>query len=181
MNNLKPQPNLDVASLWPRIEALEQALPSLDKLSEAYRNLLASLEEDGNFASCNLCARKEDCSGSCQHVETLLPGDNSGRSRRENLTGFHDSSLPRIIERRRLDVFQEYEACTHIFTDKQWLVISLHYRDGKTQKEIAKELGKALSTISGHLKEAHKRKNEHDRRLRAERIEILRKINHTEP
>lgn len=56
-----------------------------------------------------------------------------------------------VYEQRYLP-FQEY------FTQKQWTVICLRHRDGKTQEQIAEELGIKRSAVSQRLTRARKKR-----------------------
>lgn len=105
-----------------------------------------------------------------------LPTLHQGRSRRENLTGFYSDTLTEVEKGRRLDVFAEYEACREIFTPHQWQVLYLYWNEGLTQAEIATSLGLKRSAVSGRLNRAKARKQQHDERMRQERIDTLRKM-----
>ena len=81
------------------------------------------------------------------------------------------------VERGRLaDVYQEYEACKHLFRKRQWLAIQLFYGEGKTQQEIATLLRITRSAVCGLLSRARKRKAQHDRELRAEQFNVMRQV-----
>ena len=127
---------------------------------------------------CQLCPKKS-CSKPCEALEVLLPKPYAGKGDREvniNLDfdkfESHTASHPNIYgnEQRQsqsdysklkyisrttyLDVFEEYRKYWPKFTDKQRELLALKYRDGKTQTQIAKQLGKSPSAISGRLKRA---------------------------
>lgn len=173
------QPDFDPISIKKLRETLRQTLPALEKLISLARDFCAQKTETSS--PCESCTKKDNCSEQCQRLQMLLPKINSGRGSHENRCEFHDSTLTKIQQQKHLDVFGEYEACKQFFTDKQWVVICLRYRDGKKIQEIAEQLGKAISTVNEHLKKAEKRKEEHDRRLRAEKLEYLKKINNSDP
>ncbi len=47
----------------------------------------------GSVETCTKCAKRVKCTQICPDVEKLLPGVTKGRGRRENLTGFWESTL----------------------------------------------------------------------------------------
>lgn len=177
MTSSKPQSDSNPHSATELMEILSQALPYLEKLIPIAREFCKEDTTVSTSSPCESCIKKENCSEPCQRLKSLLPKVNSGRGGHENCSEFHDSTLIKIQEEKHLDVFHEYEACKQIFTDKQWVAICLYYRDGKTLQEIAKTLGKAVSTVSDRLKGGRNRKAEYDQRLRAERLEYLHKKN----
>jgi hypothetical protein len=160
-------------------EVLWQTIPLWDKLLHLARDFCT--DDVAVVPLCAICPAREECSRPCEQLKALLPNVYTGRPRRENLTGFHDTNLTEAQKTRRLDVFAEYEACKEIFSDKQWAVVSLYYRAGETQQEISRRLGKAVSTISEHLAKAKQLKEENDRRLRDEYREYLRRKTPQEP
>ena len=177
MTNLVPQFDFDPHSITEIKETLCNILSALEKLLPVAREFCSKNTETRELSPCESCPERDICSEPCVRLQELLPKINSGRGEHENCSEFHDSTLIKIQEEKHLDVFHEYEACEQIFTDKQWIAICLYYRDGKTLQEIAKKLGKAVSTVSDRLKGSRKRKAGYDRRLRAERLEYLHKKN----
>jgi len=180
MTNLGPQFDFDPHSIAEIKEILCNILSALEKLLPVARELCSKNTETRELSPCESCPERDICSEPCVRLQELLPKINSGRGEHENCSEFHDSTLIKIQEEKHLDVFNEYEACKQIFTDKQWVTICLYYRDGKTLQEVAKRLRKAISTVSDRLKVSRKRKAEYDRKLRTERLDYLRKKNESD-
>jgi len=146
-----------------------------DFVSEKARIILQS--------PCNTCP-KENCSKLCDGVAHLLDGAYVGKIHGEgtinlSLDNVRDGNgscddlddengskqdrgkLRNIQKVSSLDFFSEYEACWGVFSEKQRQVLPLRHRDGKTIAQIAKELGKAISTVWGLLNLAEKRKKKY--------------------
>ena len=103
-----------------------------------------------------------------------LPRANQGRGRRENLTGLYIGTLQPMQKIWHSDVFDQYEACKEIFTPLQWEAIYLYYSQGLTQEQVSIRLDKTRKAISGLLQRAKARKAEHDRKIRAEKYEVMK-------
>ena len=181
MKNSKSQPDSNLSSVAELRETFCQLLPSLEKFILLAREFCGQNTAVSKPQLCKSCPERDICSEPCVRLQELLPKINSGRGKHENGSEFHDSTLIKIQEEKHLDVFNEYEACKQIFTDKQRVTICLYYRDGKTLSEIAKELDKAISSIDERLKRARNRKEKYDRQLRTERLDYLRKKNESDP
>ena len=180
MTKLKQKPDSNSNSTKELKEILYEILPALERFLPIAREFCSKNTETRELSPCESCPERDICSEPCVRLQELLPKINSGRGEHENCSEFHDSTLIKIQEEKHLDVFNEYEACKQIFTDKQWVTICLYYRDGKTLQEIAKRLKKAISTVSDRLKVSRKRKAEYDRKLRTERLDYLRKKNESD-
>jgi DNA-binding NarL/FixJ family response regulator len=181
MTNSRLQLDFAPQSLAELRETLRQVLPFLEKLLPVARDFCEQKVRKPTSTLCDSCIKKVNCTEPCKDIKKLLPKVNSGRSCRENRRKFYDNTLQEMKKVKRLETFEQYEKCNHLFTDKQYVAVYLYFHDGKTQQEIANELNKAVSTVSEHLKKAEKRKEEHDRKLRAERLEYLKKININDP
>ena len=175
MKNSNPQPDFDPKTLGLILEALRQALPGLEKLVEACHNLFLATVDNVKPSLCDSCEKKSTCTKLCDQVLKVLAGLNSGRGRRENKTGFYPATLEPIQKIWHSDVFDEYESCKDIFTSLQWEAIYLHYSQGLTQEQVGTKLGKTRKAISGLLQRAKARKAEHERKIRAEKYEVMKK------
>ena len=174
MTTDRPQPNPDPKTLGPLLEALRQAMPGLEKLVEACKNLFPDTIDDAKPFPCNSCEERVNCN-SCDKIKKALPEGNPGRGRRENLTGLHINTLQPMQKIWCLDVFDQYESCKEIFTPLQWEAIYLHYSRGLTQEQVGTQLGKTRKAISGLIQRAKARKEKHDRKIRAEKYEVMKK------
>jgi len=163
MTNSRQQQDfdLDSRSFIEIIEALRQVLPSLKKLVEAGQGLFGK-------------ETSESCSQPCGELDALLPKVYEGRGNREHLTKLCFDDLPIVEKIGFLEIFEQYQDCQHIFSRKQWEVVYLYYHDGKTEEEIAKEIGRARTTVSDLLNRAGRKKEEHDKKLRREKFDYLK-------
>ena len=123
-------------------------------------------EKNYESTLCNLC--QDDL------CKTLLRA-NQGRGKRENLTGLYIDTLQPMQKISYSDIFDQYESCKEIFTPLQWEVIYLYYSQGLTQEQVGTQLGKTRKAVSGLLQRAKARKAEHDRKIRAEKYEVMKK------
>jgi len=176
MVEAQPQPDLDPAAMGQLIDALSPVMPALERLVEVWKHAVDRPKAQKQPATYTEHPEQESCDISFQKVRQHLPGIHQGRSRRENLTGLHADTLHEVKDRRRFDVFVQYEACREIFTSAQWEVIYLYWNQGLTQAEIAESLGLKRSAVSGRLARAAAGKQRHDRRMRQERLEHLKKM-----
>jgi predicted DNA-binding protein YlxM (UPF0122 family) len=156
-------------------ETLRQVLPALEQLILAARNFCGQNTAESTLSSCESCSERKTCSGQCKKLRNLVPKVNSGRNRRENLTGLHEATLNEIQETKLLDTFQQYEACEEIFTTKEWVAVYLRRHDGKKLSEIAEILNIGTGSVGDRLSSAEKKKEQYYRNLRAEKLEYLRK------
>lgn len=175
MTNSQSQPDFDSASVRPLLETLRQVLPGLERLVKAYHDFLPDPAASTQPSVCNSCPDKETCTEPCDDVRKALPKVNQGRGRHENLTGLHPETLQEVERLRISEIFHEYEKCKEIFTPKQWLVIYLYYDERMTEEQIAGLLGKARTTISDLLNRAKRKKDQHEKQIRAEKLEYLEK------
>jgi predicted DNA-binding protein YlxM (UPF0122 family) len=175
MADSRIQPDFESCPLRQLVEILRQALPSLEGLIETCRGLLQNSKGDDKGSACDLCPDKETYTESYGNMQKTPLKVNRGRGRRENLTGFYESTLDGIRETRYMDVFHQYEECKDIFSDKQWLAIYLRHHDGKKIKEIAEILKITKGSVGDRLSNAEKKKEQHYRNIRLEKLEYLRK------
>ena len=155
------------------IEALRRALPYLEALVRCADALAGELEITMEHCPCDSCPRQATCRKPCELLEAHLPGKHSGRGHRENLIGLFPETLQGVHRTRQTDLFGGFQSCQHIFTGKQWQCITLYYRDGKNQKEIAEETGKKRSSVSDLLRRARNRKEQYVKDLRQEHVRFL--------
>lgn len=125
---------------------------------------------------CDTCDKRSSCLSLCEKAEAVLSSVHEGRGRRENLTEFYDNTLQGKETVRRKDIFEKYELWKSDFTEGQWAVIEMYYQEGLTEGQIAKNIGKARSTINGLLNRAKKRLEDRDRQLRQETREEIKKM-----
>lgn len=175
MTNSKSQLGFDSKKAGPILEILRQVLPRLEKLVEACHDLLPSIADGSRSSLCNSCEERRTCTGSCDKIRKTLPKVNQGRGKRENLIGFYPNTLQPIQKIWLSDVFDQYESCKDIFTPRQWEAIYLYYSQGFTQEQVGTQLGKSRKAISGLLRRAEARKEEHDRKLREEKYKFIKK------
>jgi len=176
MFEAQPQPDLDPGAIGQLIDALSPVMPALERLVEVWKRVVTEPSAQKQPATCAKHPEQEAWDSPFREVRQHLPSLHQGRSRRENLTGLHIDTLHEVKDRRRFDVFAEYEACREIFTSAQWEVIYLYWNRGLTQAEIAESLGLKRSAVSGRLARAKLRKQRYDRRMRQEKLEHLKKM-----
>lgn len=174
MRNSKPQPDFDAHYVAELGEALRQALPFLEKLVLLGQALRPQKAKESTSLPCTSCS-KDHCSGPCDALNAVLPAVYEGRGHREHFSKLGADDLQHFRKVRFSDIFEQYQDCRHIFTDKQWVVIEFYYQDGKTEDQIAKEIGKARTTVSDRLNRARRRKENYDRKVRRETFGHLRK------
>jgi DNA-directed RNA polymerase specialized sigma24 family protein len=176
MADTSSQPDLDPAAMGPIIEALKPLMPALARLVDAWRQQELRTAGQSELSPAQASYAKGAHGLPPDALDQDLPRLHQGRSRHENLTGFYPDTLYEIEKTRRLDVFAEYEACREIFTPEQWETICLYWKEGLTQAEIAETLNLKHSAVSSRLTRAAGRKEAHDKALRKERAEHLRKM-----
>jgi len=170
------QPDLDPAAMGQLIDALAPLMPALERLVEVWKQREKEPTTCQQPAVFNTFSDQEDYMDLSESNRQRLPGVYQGRSRRENLRGFHQDTLREVGDRRRFGTFAQYETCSEIFTPEQWKVIYLYWNQGMTQAEIAKTLGLKRSAVSGRLTRAATRKEQYDKRMRQEQLEHLKKM-----
>ena len=168
----------EVTSLPPVArEYFAQLLRSLADTIEFRNNPLPKRHKVGVEATANSCPNCQlwgECNGLCDKVDHLVSGTAKGRGHKENITGFHVETLKDYTHTRQLRIFQEYESCKELFTDKQWEVICLYYSEGLTQEQIATATGKKRSAISGLLSRARDAKRKNAEQMRKEFLALRR-------
>jgi predicted DNA-binding protein YlxM (UPF0122 family) len=175
MADSKQQPEFRPPSYVDVREALREALPSLRKLVEVGQNLFGGETPPYTSFPCASCPTKEGCSQPCDALNALLPGVYAGRGHREHLTELDPDDLEDFRKVRILQIFEQYEPCRHIFTPKQWTILYLYYHDGKKEEQIAREIGKARTTVSDLLIRARRRKENFDKKMRREKLDYLKR------
>ncbi len=179
---------------------MRQALPYLERLILVARRFC----EDGDITEqespCSTCKKKHlGCDKACEHLERLLPKEYGGKMHKEGTINLdldllgdtssssgdgydeeHDvkrdrSKLRNMEKVQSIDVFSEFQKCWANFTKKQRQVLFLYHKDGKSMKQIAKELGKAQSTICGLLKKANERKKAYDDEQHVKILNLMKK------
>jgi predicted DNA-binding protein YlxM (UPF0122 family) len=201
MASLRPQSGFAGFSDPGFQQALQQALPLLEMLVEIAHTYSPENSETIISTSCEKCPDRNSCGKPCEAISLQLPAAHGGKGYKENTIGldfdqFQDNNsanlnnyekaglnksksytLKSIKKTTFLDVFEGYDKSKHIFTKKQWEVVSLYYKDGKTIVQIAKELGKAPSTVGSLLNRTRKRKKQYDKERLKEILELNKKLN----
>jgi RNA polymerase sigma factor (sigma-70 family) len=172
----------------PRFQrALQQALPLLEMLVEMAYAYNPDNSNTENPLPCNTCPKAGQCKKPCDLLEVLLPGKFAGSAILNNTAGdliddasdlgifnSHDDdqdqhepdrSFLRTIDRVRSDeIFGLYKNCFHLFTHKEWRVITLRVQQGQTYRAIGKRLGIATSTASDTFQRAKGKMEEYYRK-----------------
>ena len=114
--------------------------------------------------------------GTDPEVVSLLQGTQRDRGRRKRGARPPVEAVHTGMVRTRLtrEVFEPYERCLHKLTAKQREVVCLHFRDGRSQNEIATLLRIKRGTVSGLLRRAEERMDEYHALLRAQKARIVR-------
>ena len=100
-----------------------------------------------NASPCETCEKKDhDCSEPCDRLRRVLPRLSSGRGRREFLVGLRDD-VPGVVRATSSDVYSMLLPAHHLFTQRQWALIELTYRDGLSTREAARRLGISESAV----------------------------------
>lgn len=125
-------------------------------------------ETQKNF-SCKLCEKYDSCTQPCELVDSMLPGKLSGSHHLKNTLGSHINEIYkptsgdhsggskfRMVEMTPSeDQYSLYKKCPPgTFTDKQWEAVSLRFKNGLKQKEIADSLRIPRSAVSDRLRRA---------------------------
>lgn len=87
----------------------------------------------------------------------------------ESISSFQDERV------RRRDSFTQFEHHQSHFTKTQWEVICMYYRDGLTDEQIGKLLGRTGNAIYKRRQRAEQRLEELNHALRKEKIAIASK------
>lgn len=124
-----------------------------------------------NESPCSTCEKANICKKPCELVENLLPGyfkgynntnltcgsliDNVGNTNINDeadcneISQKYDNSFLKAIDKVRSDdIFILYKNCIHLFSKKEWQIVTLKIEKGLTYKTIGKILGIGLSTTS---------------------------------
>ncbi|MFH1613792.1 MAG: sigma factor-like helix-turn-helix DNA-binding protein [Planctomycetota bacterium] len=175
MENCGSQLNLKPSSITELRKTLCKLLPTLEKLIPLAREFCEQNKAASTSLPCESCPKQKYCSEPCEKLNSLLPKINSGKSNHEKNAGFYINSLQDIEKTRLIDLYEQYEACKHIFTKKQWSVIYLYYHEGMTQSHIANQLGKSRKSVSGLFIRAKQQKGDYYAQLRREKADYLKK------
>ena len=156
---------------------LQQMGPLQERLLEIVRKLDSEEDQSAAVSPCTTCSRKDACRNPCDELLKYLPSDSQGQNRHEFLVQRPMDSFEAVPAANYFQTLAGYQIAAGIFTKKQWQVLVLYYQDGKTQAEIAAQLGKKRSAISDLLHRAKKRIQEHIKALRQEQITAQKYLN----
>jgi hypothetical protein len=185
MANSKPQFGFTGFS-DPRFQqALQQALPLLEMLVEMARIYSPDNSSTENPSPCKTCPKTGQCNALCDRLEALLPGKFAGSANLNNTVGdlikninnpdisdtnnneiphkFDNSSLKAIDRIRSDEIFGLYKNCFHLFTQKEWRVITLRVQEGQTYRVIGGRLGIVTSAASDTFRRAKRKMENHYR------------------
>lgn len=177
------------------IKGLQQALPALERMVSMIREF-NNHQKSKSTKTCDGCTHRNECKEPCDVITSQLPGVYEGNSSKEisiNLDNFgfaeneasginSSPNIPSCFDRGRnvsritsTDIFAQYERCFDIFSIKQREVLEKHFRYGKKIIEIAQDLKKSPSTVSGLLSRAKEEKEKYEAKLRKQKFELLKK------
>jgi len=121
---------------------------------------------------CETCEKKDhDCSEPCDRLRRLLPRLGSGRGRREFLVGLRDNVLG-VFRVTSSDVHAMLLPVHHLFTQRQWQLVELTYRDGLSTREASRRLGISESAVRQRRQRIAKRISAMQARTYARRSEM---------
>lgn len=127
-------------------------------------------------ASCRYCRYNDGrCQRLCADIRRLLPHEQSGKGRREYTNEF---DLDQHAGKRPSPPGPDYSRLLevpHVYTPKQLAALRLVHA-GKSRSEICSELGVSSSRVSQLVKEAMRRYDESEARMRALVLRELRKL-----
>lgn len=201
MMNSRPQLDFNQDLTAEFVEALLRAKPYLEELVTIGSRLFVENTKE-TLLPCDSCLKLKEhkCNKPCEALEAYLPRPYGGKTHGEGTIGldfdnFRDnetysnddsieesqaksdrSELRSIKKISRQEVLEEYKKCWAIYTEKERIVLVLRHGEGKTIRKIAKEIGKAQSTVCGLLKRAEKRKREYDNREVEKILKLKNKI-----
>ena len=124
-------------------------------------NASVSGSEETTPAVCVTCSNRDSCKEPCDRLADILPGEHTGRGRRERLCGLRPNCDTLDYRDSSFDLYRFFINHAHLFTRKQWEVIQPYYRDGRTEAEIARFLRISRSTVSERLSRAKERFKAH--------------------
>lgn len=177
----------------------KQVIPIITVFLQIGQKLLQNTIQE-NAIPCHMCLKKETCNSPCELLESLLPAKDEGKGYKEKTIGIclekfkdlntsqpskldhkkttsnHDSLKTKKII-RSTDTYENYQKCWDNLSAKQKNVITLHYKYGLSQKEIAEKNNKGSSSVSALLKRAQEEKEKYERKLRTEKFNLLKKLN----
>ncbi len=170
-------------------QALQQALPLLEMLVEIARIHNPGNPDAKNPSPCTTCSKVDRCNSPCDRLEALLPGKFAGSAILNNTVGdliknintsdisdtdnndeiprkLDNSSLRAIDKVRSDEIFNLYKNCFHLFTKKEWLVITLRVQKEQTYRVIGERLGIVTSAASDTFRRAKRKMENHYRKQR---------------
>ncbi len=154
---------------WDEVRAL---LPVVSEWLNAVRDLLTETAEDdttGNIQNDDETTQLTELTESYSTIDPTGLMTPKSATKNSRMVPVADMSIE-FDERQRLtSLFEQYLACQEEFTRPQWAVICLRFRNGHTQAEIGKRIGKSRSAVHGLLERARENKNAFQRKLRNER------------
>ena len=178
---------------------VRQIVPIVRTFIKASQKLFND-DNQPNNRLCDNCDKRNTCVQLCEKAQAKVPSEYKGKGYKEKTIGLRlekfkdistnrpypheeEKSIPnrdklKIVKAMRLtDVYEEYNNCWYLLTDKQRQAITLRYKDGMTQKQIAEATGTKDSAVSALLKRAEAEKYKYDKKLRAERFNLLKNKN----
>lgn len=161
---------------------IRQALPTVMTFVKASQRLLKE-DKTGNNP-CDNCDKYNTCEETCELVEGKLPKEHKGSQYLERTYGnlideisdtrikdtgdndeilcTYDVNYLKAIDRVRTDdIFVLYKNSIHLFSKKEWRVITLKLDEGITYKTIGQILGISTSTASDTFQRAKGKMERH--------------------
>lgn len=166
------------------IDRLKRArLDDLEKIAEIEQTLASVLNNKSN-RTCESCEKYPTCTQTCESVENKLSEEHKGSQNLERTYGnlideisdsstkdtddndeilrTYDINYLKAIDRVRADdIFILYKNSIHLFSKKEWRVITLKLDEGLTYKTIGQILGISTSTASDTFQRAKRRMERH--------------------
>lgn len=162
-------------------------LDDLEKIAEIERTL-ALVSSPKSNDTCRNCSKYETCTELCDQIKKELPGEHQGYNNNEHNYGdligqightdvesdgegndplckYNIHYLDEIDRVRADDIFILYKNCIHLFSKKEWRVITLRVEDGLSFKDIGLVLGIKGSTASDTFYRAQKRMERHHKNI----------------
>ena len=122
MRSSKAYSDFDSHSTEELREIFCQLLPSLEKLVLVAREFCGQNTAASIPQLCESCDERESCSEPCEKLNSVLPKINSGKNNREKKTDYYPTTHREIEKIRLTDLFEQYQSCKEIFTNKQWVL-----------------------------------------------------------
>jgi DNA-directed RNA polymerase specialized sigma24 family protein len=188
MNN--NQDNQILRKALQSIAMLKKArLADLEKIAEIERTL-DSLSNPKSNAICQNCSKRDTCIDLCDQIIKEVPKEHQGyhsnqhnygdlienigcagtKNNEEDSELLHKYDLHYLDEIDRVrsdDIFVLYKNCIHLFSKKEWRVITLRVEEGLSFKEIGSVLGIKGSSASDTFYRAQKRMERHHKNIQS--------------